>query len=327
MLGAYISMLARAVRREWRLLRSSNATNFYDNMGFDLHEQNGAHCDDPDAPLWLNYGYWKGVETHDQACIQMADLLADAARMGPGHKVLDCGFGFAEQDLHWIATRNPGHITGINITPLHVEYAQRRLDQRGLSDRMTLKLGSATELPFRDASFDCVVALESAFHFDTRELFFAEAFRVLKPGGWLATADVLPLPGDLTPPWRRLVLKRYAWPDVNCYDRNVYAEKLTNHGFTAVASNSIRNYVLPGVMAYLAARKRGAPRDVRIHVPEADFAACRGDLWYRLGAGLGDYVIMSAQKPHQQVVAPLQRSSDEPSVVSPGGAPDTQLPA
>jgi microcystin synthetase protein McyJ len=299
MIASLIGNLARAAQREWRLLRSRDAVNFYYNMGFDLLEQHDAHCDDLQAPLWLNYGHWKGVETHDQACRQLADLLAQAAKMGPGQHVLDCGFGFAEQDLHWIATRNPAHITGINITPLHVETAQRRLDSRGLSDRMTVKLGSATELPFPDATFDCVVALESAFHFDTREKFFAEAFRVLKPGGWLAAVDVLPLPGDPAPPWRSLVLKRFAWPVANCYDRNVYAQKLAQHGFTAVHGESIRNYVLPGVVAYRAARKRGASQDVRIHVPQEDFDNCRGGIWFRLSAGVGDYVIMSAQKPER----------------------------
>jgi hypothetical protein len=117
-----LSDAARTMRREWLLLWSTDAANDYQNMGFDVlerYENDSSVSVNMDAPLWLNYGYWKGVDTQNQACCQLADLVAEAARMKPGDRVLDCGFGFAEQDMHWLATRNPGHITGINITPMH----------------------------------------------------------------------------------------------------------------------------------------------------------------------------------------------------------------
>lgn len=209
--------------------------------------------------LYLNLGYWQNSKTIDEACVAMAMLVAETAGIGPASKVVDVGFGFADQDMLWVDRLGAGHITGLNITPSQVRLAQERVAARGLADRITLLEASATAMPLPDAAFDQVVGVECAFHFDTREQFFHEAFRVLRPGGRLVLADVIRAAPDPSR-WRRRMqdfnwrffTEKYAVPAANADDRASYAAKLRASGFTAERVDSIRHHVYPGLHHYMA---------------------------------------------------------------------------
>jgi len=284
--------------RELKLLLRSDPESYYDFLGDDVLEAQDQGFANAEKPLWLNLGYWKRAHSYPDACADMARKLAEAAKLGPGDVVLDAGFGFAEQDLLWVREYRVERIVGVNVTKLHVDLAQKRVAAHGLQDRIDLRLASATEIPLEAGSVNKVVALESAFHFDTRERFFAEAQRVLKPGGRIALADCVPYLGERPSGLvNKLGWRRWGVPEANIYDSDAYKQKLAAHGFSQIEVESIRHHVFPGMHRYAEQRRLGKRMDeVRVELSDQDIASCLGvEVWRKQG-GLTDYVIVSAVK-------------------------------
>jgi ubiquinone/menaquinone biosynthesis C-methylase UbiE len=220
-----------------------------------------------DRTLYLNMGYWKDApQTLDDACDALAQLLGEAAQLHAGEQVLDVGFGFADQDIFWQEHFSPRQIVGLNVSPAQVAVARKRVAEHHLEQQITLEVGSATDMPVAHESFDKVVALECAFHFITREKFFKEAFRVLRPGGRIALADIVPLQ-DLDQfgrdPINQSMLRRYRLfapiPSENWYARDTYIRQLETIGFTNIQMHSISEHVFFPFLHFVADRLQQDP--------------------------------------------------------------------
>jgi hypothetical protein len=102
------------------LSSASGPADSYEYMGDDVVGGENGRFADSTKPLWLNLGYWRTARTYVDAARAMAELVADAAELGPDDDLLDVGFGFAEQDLFWVDRYRVKHIVGLNSTPMHV---------------------------------------------------------------------------------------------------------------------------------------------------------------------------------------------------------------
>jgi demethylmenaquinone methyltransferase / 2-methoxy-6-polyprenyl-1,4-benzoquinol methylase len=113
------------------------------------------------------------------------------AALADGSCILDIGTGTgdliyqAAQKLH-----GNGRFVGLDFAPAMLRLARGK--RKGTGNHPEFVLGSAMSAPFKDHVFDSAVTAFVLRNVSDLSLFFAEAYRVLGPGGKFVSLDMFP---------------------------------------------------------------------------------------------------------------------------------------
>jgi ubiquinone/menaquinone biosynthesis C-methylase UbiE len=144
---------------------------------------------------YLNYGY-VDLEPHapmlrldpqeetNRLSIQLYQHVVESVVLRD-KDVLEVGSGRGGGASFLARNFHPRQMVGLDYSGLAVRFCSRMYDIPGLH----FQKGNAEKLPFADASFDVVVNVESSHGYSYVQRFFAEVYRVLRPGGHFVFAD------------------------------------------------------------------------------------------------------------------------------------------
>jgi SAM-dependent methyltransferase len=179
------------------------------------------------------------------------------AELRPGEIVLDLGSG-AGLDVLLSARRvSPGgHAYGVDMTDEMLEVANRNRDRARVENATFLK-GSIDNVPLPDGSVDVVISNCVINLAEDKAAVIKEAFRVLRPGGRFAVADMVelePLSADM-----KKQLDSWAGCISGTIPIDDYRAALVAAGFAEPEFEVHATQSLPGVgkvgSAYIRARK------------------------------------------------------------------------
>jgi len=184
-----------------------------------------------------------GIGLHEGVSLGCGNPTA-LAQLEPGQVVLDLGSG-AGLDVLLSARRvSPGgHAYGVDMTDEMLHLANTNRDRAHVTNATFLK-GTIENVPLPDASVDVVISNCVINLAEDKRAVIREAFRLLKPGGRLAIADMVEL--ETLDPSLKKQLDSWAGCISGTIPIDEYSAALVDAGFAGVDFEVHATQAIPG---------------------------------------------------------------------------------
>jgi len=158
------------------------------------------------------------------------------AELRPGEVVLDLGSGGGIDCFLAAKQVGPtGRVIGLDMTPEMIRLARRNAKKIGATN-VEFQYGEMEEMPLPDATVDVIISNCVINLSPDKDAVFAEAYRVLRPGGRVSISDIV-LTDELPPQVRRR-LDAWAGCIAGALTEADYLSKIRAAGFVGVEVES-----------------------------------------------------------------------------------------
>ncbi len=156
------------------------------------------------------------------ACSRLNEIMLENSGIGSDSHVLDLGCGNGNTSL-WLSRATGARVTGIDLSGVRIDNANESLSGApDLAGKVAFHKASATDLPFEDGAFTHVWSQATIYHVPDKVTMLSEAYRVLKPGGFMVFDDLTKPKPDISDEARTYV-----------YDRLLFDTDFSFHSYMA----------------------------------------------------------------------------------------------
>lgn len=191
----------------------------------------------------------------------------DQLNIAQDQHFLDVGCGLGG-GCRFAAQTYGSQITGVDLTAEYIETGKVLCEWVGLSDRIELTVGNATELPQAAGTFDGAYMLHVGMNIQDKPLLAREIHRVVKPGAKVGIYDVMRVDDgalQFPVPWATEPAGSAVEPAAT------YVSALESAGFTVISVQDRRDFALrffKELKAKITAQGRPPPLGLHIVMGE-----------------------------------------------------------